>query len=430
MRIAIKTLGCKANRYESDRLFVTLKPQHQVYNVMGALDDVDILIVNTCTVTQSADKKSRQAITSFKKLVPHSKLIVFGCGSNVSPLEYRQIEGVDFVAKNTEDVLKIIEEISDEKEIVPCNPVNEKDFSSGERTRALLKIQDGCNRYCTYCIIPRARGKEVSFPLKQLCSEAIQREKEGYKEIVITGITVGQWKEVEKNIGDLIEALIKSTKNIRFRISSIEPKNFSQKFYKLFSNSRLCNHIHMSLQSGSDTVLKRMRRGYTTKEYVHICRKLRKISPDIGLTTDVIVGFPGETEKEFKETCKFVKDIGFLKVHIFPYSKRKNTAAYYMAGQISEEIKKSRAKHLQKITDACALQFKKSQLNKIHGVLVHRHKKDGFYVGFTSNYIPMKIDPKTIKPASKNPLFNQFVRVYLKRIDKDGVTVAELSQNN
>jgi threonylcarbamoyladenosine tRNA methylthiotransferase MtaB len=424
MNIAIKTLGCKSNRYESDKLFEKLSGKFNVVEVNdgattfgreSSKDYLDVIIINTCAVTSAADKKSRQAIFSFKRKYPDAKIIVFGCSSNVAPEKYKEMRDVDFVGKNVLEVSRIVKKLTAKRESdrAPCE--------GGERTRALIKIQDGCNHFCTYCIVPRARGPEVSYSLKSLITEAQNLEKTGYKEIVITGINIGRWKENGKDIGHLISTLIKSTKNIRFRISSIEPKNFSKEFFDLFKNPRLCNHIHMSLQSGSDGVLKRMRRDYTAAEFAKICEKLRKVSPDIGLTTDVIVGFPGETEKEFSDTCKFVQKIGFLKIHVFPFSKRENTAAYYMKNQIPEQEKKSRAKILQKIADKMGAAFKKSAIGQTHEVLVHKRKKGDYFIGYTSNYVPIKF--KYNEPAT--PPFNQIIKIRLKKLDKDGVVLSE-----
>ncbi|MFA6917434.1 MAG: MiaB/RimO family radical SAM methylthiotransferase [Candidatus Gracilibacteria bacterium] len=459
MRIAIKTLGCKANRYESDRLAEVLNKNHKVFELhddagaflTGSLPEV--LIVNTCTVTQVADRKSRQVIYGLKRLYPECKIIVFGCGSNVDPEEYKKLEGVDYVAKNTEEILKIIEKL--DRENFEKNCKNELDESPLQRTRALLKIQDGCNNYCTYCIVPRARGPEVSYPSKKILKEALAYEKDGYKEIVLTGINTDRWQEkvsfptrsgILRNprvasrwslcrqgrcgndkrgndmldISDLIKLLIKNTKTIRFRISSIEPKKFPKKFYELFKIGRLCPHVHMSLQSGSDSVLKRMHRNYSTAEFLKICREFKKAVPDVGLTTDVIVGFPGETEKEFDETCKFVQKIGFLKIHIFPYSRRKNTVAYYMSGQIPEGVKKTRAEKLRKIADEMSLKFKKSLLGKTYEILVE-NPRGKFYKGFTPNYIPVQF-----LYTGKKAIVREFVKVRLEKNQSDGSIYGKL----
>ncbi|MFA7686121.1 MAG: tRNA (N(6)-L-threonylcarbamoyladenosine(37)-C(2))-methylthiotransferase MtaB [Candidatus Gracilibacteria bacterium] len=420
MFILLKTLGCKANRYESDKLCELLLGRGDEVRQLSegvrtlSFDSkaVDVLVVNTCTVTQVADRKSRQVVYGLKRLYPSLQVIVFGCGSNVAPEDYKKLEGVDFVAKNTKEVFEIIEKLDHR---------NNLGKSSLKRTRALVKIQDGCDNFCTYCIVPKARGRERSFSSKSILKEVKTYEKEGYKEIVLTGINIGEWEEDSLNIADLLEILIQNTKSVRFRVSSIEPKNFSPKFYTLFKTGRLCPHMHMSLQSGSDSVLGRMRRNYLTKEFLEICNKFKKAVPDIGLTTDVIVGFPGETEKEFEETCKFVKKIGFLKIHVFPYSKRKDTAAYYMKDQIPEIVKKQRAEKLRKIADKMSTDFKKTLLGKTYEVLAENpHGK--IYKGFTPNYIPVQF-----LYTEERPITREIVEVTLKKLQKDGTVLGEIA---
>ena len=430
MLILLKTLGCKSNRYESDKLCELLLGRgdevQQLSEGARALafgGSADILIVNTCTVTQVADRKSRQVIYGLKRLSPKCKVIVFGCGSNVAPEDYKKLEGVDFVASSTKGVFEIIEKLYKKNHLKNCS-YESSDFkkSSLKRTRALVKIQDGCDNFCTYCIVPKARGREKSFPSKTILKEVKQYEKEGYKEIVLTGINIGEWEEGALNIADLIEFLIQNTKDVRFRVSSIEPKNFSSKFYKLFKTGRLCPHMHMSLQSGSDSVLERMRRNYSTKEFLDICNKFKKAVPDIGLTTDVIVGFPGETEKEFEETCKFVKKIGFLKINVFPYSKRKDTAAYYMKDQIPEIVKKQRAEKLRKISGKMTLDFTKTLLRKTYEVLVENPRGKS-YQGFTPNYIPVRF-----LYAGKTSIVKEIIPVTLKKVQKDGTVLGEIAK--
>lgn len=431
MLILLKTLGCKSNRYESDRLFERLsKLGHKVVEVnegtrsfvLGDLREhdrkIDIYIVNTCTVTQVADRKSRQAIFGFKSVNSDGVVIIFGCGSNVDKNDYNKLKGVDFVAKDASEVLKIIKKIDAEKsehsKRISCDNFIPLEDSS-MRTRALVKIQDGCNNFCSYCIIPRARGREVSFTVENILADVKRLEKQGYKEIVLTGINIGEWRgDKEMNIADLIETLIENTKTVRFRISSIEPKNFSAKFFKLFKTGRLCPHIHVCLQSGSDSILKRMRRNYLTKEFADLCAKFRKSVPEIGITTDVIVGFPGETEKEFTETCKFVKKIGFLKVHVFPYSKRKNTPAYYMENQIQESVKKLRAEKLRKISETAATKFKKTLLGKTYEILVEK-PKGNLYHGFTPNYASVQF-----LYSERSVIVNTVLKLRLSKLLKNG----------
>ncbi len=396
MKIAIKTLGCKSNRYESDRLFVDLAANCEVVEA-GSQRDLDFIIVNTCTVTHVADRKSRQAIRSLKKQNPQAKVLVFGCGTNVDKKSYEEMEEIDFIAKDRQEIFDFIK----------ANGKEEMPFLSGLRTRALVKIQDGCNNFCSYCIIPLARGPEFSYPSKKILEEVQQKERLGFKEIVLTGINIGQWREKDMELHDLLKMLIDQTKNVRFRISSIEPKNFSPKFFELFGTGRLCPHMHMSLQSGSDTILKRMRRNYDTAEFLEICEKFYASSKDMALTTDIIVGFPGETEAEFEETLEFVKKARFAKIHVFPYSRRRNTVAYMMPNQIPEKTKKERAEILRKLADELALEYKKSLIGREYEVLVEE-VVDGVAKGYTPNYVMVKFEAGDIAP-------NEFVKIKLEQ---------------
>ncbi len=390
MKIAIKTLGCKSNRYESDQLFEKLSGAHEVFELnegvstfqRRAQTDFDIAVVNTCTVTHVADRKSRQSIRSLKSANPSCRVVVFGCGSNVSEEDYEAIDEVDFIAGNVDEVVNYISEIGGESDY-------KGDVADGVRTRGVVKIQDGCNNYCTYCIIPRARGPEVSFDQEAILEEVRRKEEARFREIVLTGIIISNWGRGAMDFVDLVEYLIENTETVRFRISSIEPQNFSDKFVRLFENERVCPHVHMSLQSGSDSILEKMRRKYDTDLYLDVCRRLREGVPDIGLTTDVIVGFPGESDEEFEETCEFVRDIGFLKMHVFPYSRRKDTAAFHMKDQVAENVKKARASRLRKISDELGEAFIGSLLGNEYDVIVEKHE-NGVCTGVTPNYIPVQ----------------------------------------
>ncbi len=427
MRIAIKTLGCKSNRYESDKVFDELRNNHDVFELNEGISTFtrihsakpDLLIVNTCTVTHVADRKSRQAIRSFKKINPDCKVIAFGCGVNVSPEKYKEIEEVDFLAEDSKEVLKFTKELSNDFE--KCEYEGNA-FDKGFRTRALVKIQDGCNSYCSYCIIPTARGPEYSFSSKEILEEVLLKETAGFKEIVLTGINIAEWKEGDMNLADLFEMLLNKTKTVRFRVSSIEPKNFSDKFYELFKHERFCPHMHMSLQSGCDSVLKRMRRKYMTDTFKDVCLKLREIVPDMALTTDVIVGFPGETDKEFDETCKFIEEIGFLQIHVFPYSKREKTVAAYMKDHVADNVKKERCKKLRDISNKLGLDFKKSLIGQEYEVIIESIS-DGIAKGFTKNYLPVQFNC-----SESIDMLNKKVKLKLEKLLDNAVVEGVLLQ--
>lgn len=422
MNIAIKTLGCKSNRYESDRLFNELHKSHSVFELNEGAStfkkhnqgNYDIFVVNTCTVTNAADRKSRQAIRSFKTKNPDCKVVVFGCGVNVSPEEYKKMTEIDYLAKNTDDALKYIGNLEPGDQFEKCEyEGTENKFEHGFRRRALLKVQDGCNSYCSYCIIPRARGPEVSFDSEKLVREAQKLETEGFSEIVLTGINIGEWKENDLNFGDLIEKLVLNTEKVRFRISSIEPKNFSQKFYNLFKTDRLCPHMHMSLQSGSDKILKLMRRRYPRSVFKSVCEELKKARPEVAITTDIIVGFPGETNEDFEDTYNFAKEIGFAKIHVFPFSARKKTVAYYMKEKVDEQEKKERCKKLRELSKKLETEFKKAFIDQEYEVLVEK-EEENLCLGLTENYLPVSFVNR-----SKKPLISQIVKVRLKRLNSN-----------
>ncbi len=407
MNIVIKTLGCKANRYESDKIQSYFEDKHLVVDAaVATLKHADIVIINTCTVTHAADRKSRQAILPLKKLYPDAKIIIFGCGVNVDTKGYSDLPIVDYAVKETDELIKLIEEIS--------KTVKSKEDHSHlqkNRTRALIKIQDGCNNFCAYCIVPFARGREKSTPFYEIIEEINDKVDKGYKEAVLTGINIGAYKNNNLDLADLIELILRDTKIERLRLSSIEPQNFNYKFLELLKDKRFCQHLHISLQSGCDETLKLMRRRYDTNMYFEMIKSLRKAAPNISITTDIIVGFPGETEGHFIETINFIKKVGFSKIHIFPYSKRTGTAAATFPNQIPENVKKERCIYLSEIEKQLRHDFYEKNLNKTEEVLIESIDKKGFAIGFTSNYLKTRIH--------SNLKTNQIVPVKLQKITED-----------
>jgi threonylcarbamoyladenosine tRNA methylthiotransferase MtaB len=451
MIIGIKTLGCKSNRYESDQIFDELILKgHKVFEidemassfVNKTKSPLDLIILNTCTVTHLADKKSKQAILSFKKAFPTSKIFVFGCAVNVSSIIASEFNEIDYFAKSREEIIEKIYEQESCATDIPAprhceqenctSNIDSCDFSSNfiepessnakspfnQRTRTLIKIQDGCENFCTYCIIAKARGKERSFDSKKIISEIVQKEKLGFKEAIITGINIGKWKERGLDFSDLIEKILNSTKKIRIRISSIEPVLFSDKFFELFKNERLCPQIHLSLQSGSEKILKLMNRHYNKNDFFEICERLKKSNEDFAITTDIIVGFPGENEEDFLETMEFAKKIGFLKIHVFPYSKRNKTPASSFPNQVLPEIKKERAKKLRKLSDEMGQDFMKRFIGREMKVLVEGFRGK-FRKGFTENFLPVKF-------IGNEELMNKFIVLQITRFDeKEKILIGE-----
>lgn len=401
-RVAFHTLGCKVNQYETEAMEELFEKNG--YRVVGEGESSDVYVINTCTVTNLSDRKSRQIIRRAKKKNPDSVIAVVGCYSQVSPEEVSNIKGVDVIigtternkivelceqAKNDKNQINIVRNIKTQKEFETINI----DTIKG-RTRAYMKIQDGCNQFCTYCIIPYARGPIRSREVSDIVAESEKLAKAGFKEIVFTGIHIASYGKDIKGTS-LIEVLRKVAKVEgieRIRFSSVEPTLIDDDFMKdLLSIGKICDHFHLSLQSGSDTVLKRMNRKYTTKQYKDIVNKIRKYMPDAGITTDIIVGFPGETEEEFEETLEFVKAIKFSRIHVFKYSPREGTPAADYKDQVDGNIKNHRSETLISLGEELMREFNGKFINKELSVLFEEESRDASFIeGYTTNYIRVK----------------------------------------
>ena len=394
MKVAIYTLGCKVNTYESEFIISLFK--NRGYSVVDFNDDADIYIINTCTVTNNSDKKDRKIINSIKS----KKACKVVCGCFVESAKDYDFTGIDVVIGNynKSNIVDLVEEnLKTHKQIIakdnimlmPFEDMEIKHFE--ERTRAFVKIQDGCENYCAYCVIPFVRGR-----CRSKDKEAVLREIKGlvdnnYKEIVLTGIHTGSYGiDLGIKFSDLLEEILNIEGLQRLRISSIEITELDDKFFKLLENEKMCNHLHVPLQSGSKNILKAMNRKYTKEEYKSIIDKIRSIRPDISITTDVIVGFPGETEEDFNECLDFVKEINFSKVHTFPYSKRDGTKAARMEGHIDGITKKKRTKQLLDLSDELEKKYYESFIGKNEKILIETKKED-FYYGHTSNYLYLKV---------------------------------------
>mgnify|MGYP000857333236 FL=1 len=413
-KVAFITLGCKVNTYETEgmkRIF-----EENGYEVVdfGAL--ADVCVINTCTVTHLSDKKSRQMIRRARRINPNAIVAAVGCYAQVAPDEVSNIEGVNLVIGNNHkaDIVRLVNEASHNTQ---KTEVSERKCLSGyeklwidsysERIRAILKIQDGCDQFCSYCIIPYARGNVRSRNSEDIINEARRLSENGFTEIVLTGIHLTSYG---KDTGDesLVNVLcnLNSLKGIkRIRLGSIEPLYMSQELIHTLSGlEKLCPHFHLSLQSGCDETLMRMNRRYTTSEYIDIVNNIRKNFLNAAITTDIMVGFPGETEEEFKKTCSFSQ------AHIFQYSIRKGTKAAGMPNQISPEIKEKRSKILIDICEKSKNNYRDQYLGKVMEVLFE-NEKESLWEGHTVNYIPVRV-------ASKTPLSGTICSV--KLIEKRG----------
>ena len=383
------------------------KKKKRGYTIVDSNEEADIYVINTCTVTNLGDRKSRQYIRRAKKLNQDAILVVVGCYSQVAPEEVEKIEDVDIIIGTTdrnkivdlcEEVktnnkrINIVKNIKSHKKFEDLNIIDVK-----SKTRANVKIQDGCNQFCSYCIIPYARGPIRSRELEDILKETKRLSEAGFKEIILTGIHVASYGKDLNHIGllDVIEGVSKDDGIERIRLSSIEPTLIDEEFMKrAVEIEKLCDHFHLSLQSGSDSVLKRMSRKYTTSQYRDIVNLIRKYMPNAGITTDIIVGFPGETKEEFEETCKFVKDIGFSRIHVFKYSPRRGTPASKFKDQIHGNIKHIRSEKLIALGDEIMESFNKNFIEDTLEVLFEEKSKDNsrFMEGYTTNYIRVKVE--------------------------------------
>ncbi len=381
MKIAVLTLGCKVNKYESDALIFTL--QKKGFEATDALEWADAYIINTCAVTNEAERKSRQMIERCRKFNPSAKIYVVGCASQNRPSQFEK-KGVVFV-QGVAEKLKIIDHLLSEGEKVYDLPLEYEDdfFSAQTKERAFIKIQDGCNNFCTYCIIPYLRGRSRSREARSVIVE-IEKLPKSVKEVVLVGIDVSSY--CDKNgtkLIDLLEALDRF--GFRLRLSSMEDNLISEDFVRRLKKLKnFCPHFHLSLQSGCDEVLKKMNRKYRTADFERTVNLIRKYFPLAGITTDVIVGFPTETEENFTETVNFIKKIGFSDLHIFPYSNRKGTVASKMFKDLPKSVKEERAKVLAEIRKKDKIDF--IAQNDILEVLIEE-EKNGVFFGYSKNYI-------------------------------------------
>lgn len=394
MKVGIYTLGCKVNTYESEFMMSLFK--NRGYEIEDFDKECDIYVINTCTVTNNSDKKDRKIINGVK----NKNAIVAVCGCFVESAKDYDFEGVDVVIGNynKSQIVDLIEEhIKTKKQIVSKENIMHVPFEDMEinhvetRTRAFVKIQDGCENYCAYCIIPFVRGRCRSKNKETVIKEITSLVNNGYKEIVLTGIHTGNYGiDLGIKFSDLLEEILQIKGLKRLRISSIEITELDDKFLKLLENKILCNHLHIPLQSGSDDVLKLMNRKYNKKEFKEIIEKIRNVRPDISITTDVIVGFPNETEENFNECLEFIKEINFSKVHTFPYSKRNGTKAARMSGHIDGITKKERTKRLLKLSEELEQKYYDSFIDKKENILIEKNI-DGNSYGHTTNYLYLKI---------------------------------------
>ena len=399
------------------------------YEIVDANDDIsDICVINTCTVTNMSDRKSRHSIRRVKEKNHNAIIIATGCYAQNSKKELEAMSEIDIILGNEEkkNIVGYVEKYIEEKnKIVLVNDIsNSKEFedmgaiSYTEKTRAVIKVQDGCNQFCTYCIIPYARGRIRSRKIESVIEEVKKIAEKGIKEVVITGIHIASYgKDFDNNIGliDLLEEINKVDGIQRIRIGSLEPKIITEEFMqRLIKLPKICHHFHLSLQSGCYETLKRMNRKYNTLEFEEIVNRLRKYYSDVILTTDIIVGFPGESQEEFDCTYKFLDEIKFYKMHVFPYSPRTGTVAEKMPNQVQGDVKESRSKKLIELSNKNQLEYNQKYIDKDVEVLFEEKDENGYYKGHTQNYI-------LVEYKSSENLENKIKVVKIKEADIEHV---------
>ena len=418
MRVAFITLGCKVNSYETDAICDLFVKKDAT--IVDITEEFDACIINTCSVTNQATAKSRKMIRNAIKHNPNAIIAVIGCYSQMSPSEIEEIEGVDIVLGNI-DKAKVVDlvysKVKENKLISRVeNILNYHKFEnlspiSFSKTRAFLKIEDGCNNFCSYCIIPFTRGPIRSKKAIDVINNINKIVENGYKEVVLTGIHTGKYNDDGITFTDLVKMILNETKIERLRISSIELNEITDEFLELFKeNTRLARHLHLPLQAGSDHVLKLMNRHYTRDEFISKVKHIQSIDPSISITTDIIVGFPEESDEDFIDTINLCKEVRFAKIHAFPFSLRKGTKAEKLK-QVKDSIKTDRMNELLKLDNLLEEQFKQRFINTCHKVIIETSKNE-YLIGHTSNYLEIKI------PYQEN-MIGKMVDVNITRYEND-----------
>lgn len=439
--VAFYTLGCKVNFYDTEAIWQLFK--NEGYEQVDFEQTADVYLINTCTVTNTGDKKSRQIIRRAVRRNPNAIIAVTGCYAQTSPAEIMDIAGVDLVVgtQDRDKIIPYVKEIQDKREPINAvrNIMKTREFEEldvpdfADHTRAFLKIQEGCNNFCTFCIIPWSRGLSRSRDPKSVVNQARQLVAAGYKEIVLTGIHTGGYGDDLDNfrLSDLLWELDKVEGLGRIRISSIEASQIDDRVLEVLKGSaKMCRHFHIPLQAGNNDVLKRMRRKYTIEEFEEKIKKIREFMPDVAITTDLIVGFPGETDELFRDGYEAIKRIGFSEMHVFPYSKRTGTPAARMEDQVDEEIKHARVHELIELSEKMQLEYAEKFVGQVLDVIPERDEKgvsgDGRVTGFSDNYLQVRFE-------GSQDLTGKLVRVKLTKAGvntNEGQLVRVLDESN
>ena len=410
--VALDSIGCKLNQAETELLAKQFAEAG--YRLVSPTDEADVYILNTCTVTHVADRKCRHWLRRAHWRNPDARVVAIGCYAERASPELAQIEGVSFVLGN-EQKTRLLQLLKEAGGIGNPAGMQESaaDYCPAFRTRAFIKVQDGCNSFCSYCIVPLVRGREKSLPLEQVVAEVRQRVADGYKEVVLTGTEIGSYCGNGVSLKGLLERILVETDVVRLRLSSLQPQEITPEMSGLWRDERLCRHFHLSLQSGSDAVLGRMKRRYSVSDYQQAVSLVRDMVPEAAITTDVIVGFPAETEAEFQGSYEFCRRMEFARIHVFPYSPREGTQAARMQPQVADKVKKQHSRQMLALAEESARSFSRRFLGRTMPVLWEK-QTDGIWSGHTDNYIK-------VYAKSDEDLTNKLLPVKLVEISGDGV---------
>jgi threonylcarbamoyladenosine tRNA methylthiotransferase MtaB len=419
MRVAFYTLGCKLNQAETESLVGQFSQSG--FQIVSPNDVADIYIANTCTVTHIADRKSRHWLRLAKRRNPQALIIATGCYAQRSRPELTQL--ADLVVDNTEkeNLLTLTQTL---RVLAEGETKQSQILAATVRTRSLIKIQDGCHGPCTYCIVPKVRPREYSLPSSQIIDEVKQKVAQGYKEVVLTGTKVGSYRDGSANLRDLVQCILHDTGIERLRLSSLQPSEISSELLALWRDEKLCRHFHLALQSGSETVLQRMMRSYSLNQYQRTINLIKEQIPEVAITTDIMVGFPGESDKEFEQSYSFCQQAGFANIHVFPFSPRPETAAAIMPGQIKDRVKQERNQRMLELSRSCRRRFCEQFLGQTMPVLWEQETSPGssIYSGLTSNYI-------RVFAHSEKPLSNEITPFKLVELHNQGIWGATVDEN-
>lgn len=417
----LHSLGCRLNQSELEALARQLSAQG--HRVVDDPAQADICVVNTCAVTAEAERKTRHLLRALARANPRARIAVLGCAATLRPDELASFPNVAWVIPN-EEKERAAETLTPSPSPLPfAHKAGEEEGDRGVRmrTRAFVKIQDGCNNACTYCIVRILRGPVRSRPPEEVVAEIAARVREGHQEAVLTGVNIGAYGQdlgLKDGLAGLIQAVLAQTDLPRLRLSSVEPWDVEEPLLALWSDSRLCRQLHLPLQSGCDATLRRMGRRMTAAEYVHLVERIRAVVPEMAITTDVIVGFPGEDEAEFAESLAFVERMAFARLHVFPFSPRPDTPAARMEGQVPEPVVRERAARMRELGERLAACYRQQFLGREMEVLWERRRRDGLWHGLTDNYLQ-------VVTTCPDDLHNRITRTRLLK-EEDGLLTGEV----